>query len=58
MKFKLYYRGKFVSEHLDFEDAEANARWVYFEFQYKAWQGYEMPPGFMIAIKGDLKEAA
>lgn len=50
MKFKLYFRGQFQSAHDDFEDAEAQARYTYFEFRSCAWEGLEMPPGFMILV--------
>ncbi len=46
--FKLYYKGKLLSEHRSFEDAEAQARWDFFEWRSMAWEGLEMPPGFMI----------
>lgn len=48
--FKLYFKGKLLSEHSDFLDAEAQARWNYFEFYSMAWEEYEMPPGFMISF--------
>lgn len=57
MKFKLYFKGHFQSEHETFEDAEAQARWNYFEFQSCAWQGDQMPPGFMI-VPCVIEEAA
>jgi hypothetical protein len=50
--FKLYYKGQFISEHADHADAEAAARWTYFEFQSCAWEGENIPPGFLIACEG------
>ncbi len=49
--YALYYKGNLLSEHSDLLEAEAQARWNYFEFQSMPWEGYEMPPGFMILIK-------
>lgn len=51
--FKLYFKGCFQSAHDNFGEAEAQARWNFFEFQGFPWEGFYMPAGFMIAIEGD-----
>lgn len=58
MTYKLYYKGQFLSTHDDIEEARAQARWTYFEFQSTAWEGEHTPPGFFISIECVLKEAA
>lgn len=56
--YKLYFKGKFLSEHPDYEGAEAAARWAYFEYQSYEWEGQYMPPGFFIACEGGKANAA
>lgn len=60
MKYRLYFRGQFISQHDDFEDARAAARWTHFEFRSEAWEGEFTPPGFLISCEGErvLEEAA
>jgi hypothetical protein len=50
MKCKLYFKGKFQSEHQDIEDAQAQARFIHYEFKGSTWEGTTMPYGFMIVI--------
>ena len=57
--FKLYYKGRLVSEHFNFDEAEAQARWHFFTVHDREWEGYEMPPQFMILMPPcALKDAA
>jgi len=53
--YRLYFRGQLISEHDSFDEAEANARWTYFEFTSTGWDGENMPPGFLIVC---VQEAA
>lgn len=50
--FKLYFRGRLISQHADFDEAEAGARWAFYEFQSYPWDGEKIPPGYMIAVDG------
>lgn len=56
--FKLYFKGNFLSQHDTFEDAEAASRWTHFEYRSHPWEGFQMPPGFMIVIEGLKDEQA
>lgn len=47
---RLYFKGRFQSEHISFEEAEAQARWNHFEFYSTPWESFEMPFGFMIVL--------
>lgn len=55
MIYKLFFRSQFISEHADFDDAQAQARWTYFEWTSSSWEGEFTPPGFLVACINNVK---
>jgi len=50
MTIKLFYKSAYLSTHKSVEDAEAAARWTYFDFRGNAAPGTDLPQGFLILI--------
>lgn len=57
MKIRLFYRKTFIKECLDYWDAEAEARFMFFSSHQYAWGGELMPPGYMIVYENSSLEA-
>ncbi len=55
MTIKLFYKTKYLSTHKSVEDAEAAARWTYFEFRGFSAPGTELPVDFFILISNNKK---